>query len=54
MYTFKDLCNDIQGLIDEGYPIGPFLNEMARSHDISWDDVNTINKMIIDGFFTRS
>lgn len=53
MYTFKNLCDDVQGLIDEGYPVDYFLNEMARSHDISWDDVRTIHKMIIDGCFTR-
>ena len=51
MYTIDDAKREVRELIDEGYnfsAIRVFLNDLARSKDISWEENKQIMFSLID------
>jgi hypothetical protein len=52
MYTVQDARREVQELVDEGYGfdyIRIFLNDLARSKDITWDDHKAIMIDLFNG-----
>ena len=51
MYTAEDARRECKELIEEGYGFGAiriFLNDLARSKDITWEDNITIMRELLD------
>lgn len=54
MYTANDARREVKELLEEGYGYNAcriFLNDLARSKDITWDDVTRILLEMINGDF---
>lgn len=51
MYTIKDARREVNQMLEEGYgfsAIRIFLNDLARSKDITWEEVTQIQIELID------
>ena len=54
MYTAQDARREVKQAIEEGYGfdfIRIFLNDLSRSHDITWQENGEIMAELIDGKF---
>lgn len=51
MYTVKDAMREIEEMKEEGYGFGAiriFLHDLARSKDITWNDVTEIEVKLMN------
>jgi hypothetical protein len=51
VYTIDNARQDVKGLLEEGYDVWSFLNDLSRSGDISWEENKIIRHEIIEGKF---